>query len=763
MARKKQLFFGGLKFIFRFLKGLTKISAKSARLCLKIFILTLLSAIIAIFVFFSTVNLNAYRESISKEVSEITGFKTQINGEIEFDVKYMRPVIELKKLEVYNPTWTSEKIFLKANRAFLSVDFFNLLRGEVHIHTLFMDGIEANFIQKGKRKNWIPVTQKTLPAKLKTVEKKETSALEKTFIPLKFPVTASVRNFLLKDVVVNHVVDGQKDSHSVKELNLKLETDKAQTRVTGYLFYQGIRYALFAKTASLEKLLECQGIYPLKLSIRSPNEVIELDGKLGFPLSNFLSELSLKVTSSHLGNTLNLFEVDFPYAHPVKLYSKLYLTEEFLRFSDLDLRVANSDLSGEGYVLLKQKKPFVKLKLSSNLFDIPLLFDTEGPSINSNELEDYEKEGRDPKAFIDAPFPILSFNSFDADLDLRVKTLKAMSTMPIYNIDIKGTLLDGVGAVKHVKAKYAGGKVRVQGVANFSDRKRMKAKVSVFGEDVSVGEIIEMSDGGRVLNPDTSLADVEIFLQGRGADLASFMKSLDGVIKISTQKKTRGYNIAQYFLGQDLITSLVDEFQERGKDLDIECVAAHVRINKGVATTKRSVALQSDKINMVVEGHVDLGKEYTKVSMISQPTSGLRLGLSDFLSLVKIQGPMALPDFKISGSKFVEKGVEWGIATGVVAALTGGVSLVAGGLGFLGKAWFDSFMQDDHPCQSALLARHVDEDYQNPTKVPVAGSIIVLEKEVNGFWGSHRYRFKNLLKKIGDSIQKSKKSLPLNP
>ncbi|MBN1783379.1 MAG: AsmA family protein [Alphaproteobacteria bacterium] len=756
----KQLFFKGLKSTFRFLKGLTKISTKSVRLCLKIIFLTLLAGLISIFVFFSTVDLGTYRVVISQKISNAIGFKTQIKGDMEFDIKYMRPVIELKKIEVYNPTWASEKFFLKANRAFLSVDFFSLLRGEVHIHALFLDGVVANFIEKGKKQNWLPSKNQSDLEKQKKIEKKDSqSPLEKTFVPLKFPVNASIRNFLLKRVQVNYSINSKKETYDIEELNLKMETNKTETDLSGYVSYSGDRYALFAKTASLEKILKRKGVYPLDLSLRSPNIALMLKGKLGFPFSDFLSELKLTIEASDLNRTLKPFGLDVSYTHSVNLSSKLYLTEKFFRFSDLKLRVANSDITGDGYVLLKEKKPFVKLNLLSTLFDIPRLFDTEGPSVHSNAPKAYEKEGRDPKAFIGVPFPISVFNTFNADLDLYVKTLKAMSTMPIHSIHVKGTLLNGVGAVKSIETKYAGGNVLLQGVADFSDRKQMKAKVSLKGDDVSVGEIIEMSGSRRVLNPDTSLADVEGFLEGNGPDLATFMGSLDGVFKVNTQKKTWGYDIAQYFLGQDLIMSFVDKFKERGKDLDIECVAGHVRINHGVATTKRSIALQSDKINMVVEGHVDLGKEYTKVSLISLPVSGLRLGLSDFLSLVKIQGPMALPDFNISGSKFIEKGLEWGLAAGVAAVFTGGLSAVAAGIGFLGKSWFDSFMQDEHPCQSALLAKYVDEDQQNPMKTPVAGSIIVLNKEVSGLYGSHKRTFKGFLNKMNQNLNRSKKKL----
>ncbi len=728
---KKRMFFNKIKPIISSLRIIGKVSLKSFSVFFKILFLTLIAGIISISVFFSTINLNSHKDTISSEISKLIGYTAKIKGKIEFDIKHMKPVVEMKNIEILN---SEKKILLSAGRAFLSIDVLAFFRGEIKIDELFLDRVILNIIkEKTKKKE----------------AKKEKNIEKKNLLPFKLPLKASVRKLTFKNLQIKK----SKKTYNISYLNLNLKTNKSHSILNGNITYKKNKYSLHLKTSSLEKILNGGKIFPLNASIKSGKSSLKINGKIGYPLSSFLSTLSVNLYSPNMNKYTKQFGVNLPYNQYTKLSGNINLTKDFLRFSGVKLTLGNSDLSANGFVLLNKKKPFLRINLSSKLFDIPVLFETEKPSSKKKKkLKAYEKEGRDPKAFIGVKFPIKIFNSFNADINLNIKKLKAMSTMPINDIKIKATLLNGKLVIPSLTTTYAGGKVVARGIADVSNWKKLKTELGMSGESISIGEIILMSGGGKVLNLDTSLADVDGYLKGEGRTLSALMASLNGVGKVYTQKKTRGYNIAQYFLGQDLISSLVDKFKDNGKDLDIECIAGHIRIKDGIATSNKSLAIQSDKINIVAEGSVDLGKEYTDVSIISLPVSGLRLGLSDFLSLVKIKGAMALPSFTISGSKFIEKSLEWGVATGVMAVLTGGVSLLAAGLGFLGKSWYDSFLQDNHPCESALLGKHVENDSENPMKTPVVGSNIVLDKKLKKIYSQHKSTFKQFLRNLKKNL-----------
>ncbi|MHA1550203.1 MAG: hypothetical protein ACTSXV_01980 [Alphaproteobacteria bacterium] len=324
--------------------------------------------------------------------------------------------------------------------------------------------------------------------------------------------------------------------------------------------------------------------------------------------------------------------------------------------------------------------------------------------------------------------------------------------MSIEDIKLNATLVNGRFSLANSQAHYAGGKVKFSATGTIGNT--LSAEVSVDGESVSVGEIVRMSEGGNIFDENTSLANVKIYLKGQGNTLAKLRGSLTGTGKVYTQKKTKGYGITTYFLGQDLISVLVDQFSEKGDDLEIKCIAGHIRIKNGVAYSNKGIALESDKINAVIEGRIDLGKEYTKVSLISKPTSGFQIGTSDFLSLVKIQGAMAEPDFKFSGSGLVEKTTEWAVAAGVASVFTGGLSAAAAGIGFLAKSWFDSFTRDKHPCLSALNSKYVEDDSINPTKTPVQSQILLLEKKAKKKQAQAKNSFVVSRKKIKQKLKK---------
>ncbi|MHA1540608.1 MAG: AsmA family protein [Alphaproteobacteria bacterium] len=728
MVRRKKTF-NKLKFIVFLGKLLAKKSVVIFSYLIRFLFVIFIAGIISIFIFFSTIDFNSYKQILENKITNLVGYQTKINGIIELDIKHFQPVIEVKKINLSN----KKNDFLKIKRAFLSFDILSFFRGKIKINELFLDKVFLNLDVKCEKKIIENIK------KIKTKKEKD------------FNITMSS---LAKKIEINELtLILKKKNYFFEKTRFSFDAIEKKTELKGRVRYKKGEYYLSIKTEGLQKILSRKKTYPIKFSLKKGKNRLDISGEIGYPLSGFLSSLRIDFFTQNIKKVLSPFGIDGLYNHTAKISGDFNFSDNFLRFSNTKIKVGNSDLAGEGFVIFN-KKPFVRLKLSSKLFDIPMLFETEEiAGKNSKKIEAYIKEKRDPKAFIGVRFPSKTFNFFNADIDLKIKKLKAMSTMPIPDIALKVSLINGKAIVPSLTTTYAGGKIKARGFGDISTGK-LKTELGIIGENISIGDIILMSGGRKVLNSDTSLANVEGYLKGEGRTLAELMASLNGIGKAYTQKKTRGYNVTSYFLGQDLITTFVDEFKSNGKDLDINCIAGHIKIKNGIAKSEKGLALESDKINIIVEGKVDLGKEHTDVSMVSIPTSGLRLGLSDFLSLVKIKGAMALPSFTISSSKLLEKGVELGIATGAVAILTGGISLLATGLGFLGKTWIDAILQDKHPCQSALNSKYVDNDSENPSKTPVVGKMIILDRKLKKSFSQHKAVLKSKLNQLKRKIKK---------
>jgi hypothetical protein len=84
-----------------------------------------------------------------------------------------------------------------------------------------------------------------------------------------------------------------------------------------------------------------------------------------------------------------------------------------------------------------------------------------------------------------------------------------------------------------------------------------------------------------------------------------------------------------------------------------------------------SIAAESDKLNIVVAGNIDIGNE--KIDLAIRPTikEGLGLGAANLAQLVKLSGSLADPGIGVNLRGAAREGLSIG-----AAVATGGLSLI---------------------------------------------------------------------------------------
>ena len=88
---------------------------------------------------------------------------------------------------------------------------------------------------------------------------------------------------------------------------------------------------------------------------------------------------------------------------------------------------------------------------------------------------------------------------------------------------------------------------------------------------------------------------------------------------------------------------------------------------------------------------------------------GLKLS-GNLADMVKVQGSIAKPSIIINKNGIINNVAKTTIATALAGALTGGMSLVATGIGFFTKSWLNNISSDSHPCLTALEGRATKKD-----------------------------------------------------
>ena len=191
--------------------------------------------------------------------------------------------------------------------------------------------------------------------------------------------------------------------------------------------------------------------------------------------------------------------------------------------------------------------------------------------------------------------------------------------------------------------------------------------------------------------------------------------------------------------GADFLTSLRhsihDMFSSKKKydQMRISCATVNLKLRDGLAETSNGVAIETNAINIMLDGSLDLGRERMNLSLTTIPVRGIKLSLSgQVVNTIVISGNLAEPDIGVSGAAIAGKALS---ATGLgllLAPLTGGIGLVAGaGVGLLAGDLLENWLADDHPCKTALNkgapSKRDDPEWMNMPVLDLANGVIAPE------------------------------------
>jgi hypothetical protein len=120
----------------------------------------------------------------------------------------------------------------------------------------------------------------------------------------------------------------------------------------------------------------------------------------------------------------------------------------------------------------------------------------------------------------------------------------------------------------------------------------------------------------------------------------------------------------------------------------LECAVAYLPITNGQISIAKSVGVETDRLNAVMAGSINLKTEAVDLVIDPQEKSGLTTGL-DLAGLAKIGGTLMHPKAVVNQAGVVNSAVSIGLGI-----LTGGASILAENA--------RSMTSKGHPCSGAL-------------------------------------------------------------
>ena len=144
-------------------------------------------------------------------------------------------------------------------------------------------------------------------------------------------------------------------------------------------------------------------------------------------------------------------------------------------------------------------------------------------------------------------------------------------------------------------------------------------------------------------------------------------------------------------IGGGVVGQLAQKLNPFAKDdpfMKLDCTVARADIVNGRMTVKPFV-IQSEKVTITANGNIDLHTEKLLIDFNTRPRKGIGISPGMFTNpLIRLEGTLASPRIGV-GAK--------GLASGAIAAATGGVTVVAGG-------FFDRMAGEKDICQRTLAA-----------------------------------------------------------
>ncbi len=692
--------------------------------------------LIAAFYALLNIDLNDYKQQIASAAAETTGRQLTLDGDVSIAWSLI-PTLNIKQVRFANAQWGSAPDMVLFDELEIRLALYPLIKREIQVTKVMLNQpqilIETNAKGLG---NWVFESQATPiepePESALSIQSVIVNELDIEQAQIRYidGVTGEERWFAIEtlsldvanavdplDLLFKAVIDEMPIAiegklgglnalvgNTKSLVNLDITMDGVEVALAGEVTLphagKGVSLTIDLETddASLSRLSdnELPAFGDLALTGHVTNDVktaaLDLDlsavvdglvlivkGQIAEP--EHVNGIALNVDLATDSSTLSaLTGNELPPLGDVQLVGALSGDDKVYRLKDMMLKAGSTDLAGDVTVSLAGEKPVIDAVLTSDLIDLMVL-----DNATTDEKTKAAPAETSDRLFSDAPLDLSGLKQLNATVSFKAKAVDSPKVQ-LKQLTLGVDLKDGLLKVTPLKVGMAGselnGDVTVNAQQNIAT---FKTKMQINGFKLAqVGALKDTISGGNT--------DMFLRIDARGQSVRQLMAGMDGraIVKVGESQIADG---TLNLLGADFISELaniLNPFSEKQKGTQLSCAVVNFNIKDGVATTKKGIAVQTDKLNIVGNGTINLKNEKIKIRIKPEARTGLGVNMSQLASLVKVGGTLAKPAAEVDAAAVLATGV-----SGAAAVATGGISVVAQGLANRTTA-------DENPCETAL-------------------------------------------------------------
>ncbi len=358
---------------------------------------------------------------------------------------------------------------------------------------------------------------------------------------------------------------------------------------------------------------------------------------------------------------------------PLKVSFHASGTPQKLDFDPIKITSSGDTLQGQ----LKLDRSGTPLRLSGNIhgssFDVNRFSTTAG----SQDAETGDKKPAKPdqtsgNVISDKPVDWSWLQTAALELKLQIDTLKFNQTK-FRNVRTEVKLEDGKLSIDPLDANLTKGGVRGHVNVHENDDDGASIDTRLIITELRPADLGQENagfiDGGET--------DFYLDLKGSGASLHQLAAGLNGEIALEIQRATIRNGLLNR-IGSDILTQtvrLLNPFAKSDDETELECAAAHFKVDNGVFESKDQIVIETSKMKIRGGGHIDMSDETLQVDFVPSARNGVGIGVGDVAKFVRLGGTLANPQPAVDPEGILKSGATIG-----AAIATGGVSLLAQGL-----------------------------------------------------------------------------------
>lgn len=589
----------------------------------------ILAIVVSMVLFIAMSGWNWLRGPIERMTLDKTGRELRIAGDLELRFAWPRPRVQARSVTFANPAWASEKQMVAADVVDVAIDLPQLLRQNIVLPEVRLER-PVVFLEQSRdgKKNWLlDLNQQDEGARIR-----------------------------IDRLTLDHGMLGYDDAQQKTSVRAEISTSKSEAASAGLTFkaqgqYKGLPLRARGSGGPVLGLRDESTPYPLQTDLTVGRTSLKANGTITSLLKFSSMDMRFALRGESLEELFPLLGIAFPATRTYATDGHLRHSEHTWRYEKFSGRIGNSDIAGTLQVNTGGKRPAMSADLVSSLLDFadlaPLIGARPGRVQSNTAIQKPATGPAQARVLPDLPFKTDRWDSVDAEVTLKAKTIRHAKELPLEDLAAHLSLRDSVLTLDPLNFGVAGGQLK--GLISLDGRKDpIEANAQIRVRKVLLARLFPTVELNK-----NSVGQIngEFNLAGNGNSVRNMLASSNGKVGLVVN----GGEISKLMMERaGLHLWEILELKVTGDKLvKLRCAVADFEVKGGVMQAD-ALIFDTQVTTLIGTGNIDLGEETLDLALNQKTKNTSPLALR---SPIYVRGSFANPNVQVDKTRIAMRAI----------------------------------------------------------------------------------------------------------